>query len=212
MSVTNCRGTCRNGAACSFKGRYGGFCKRHYREPIECSVCQEETDDYFVLPCKHKYHKDCIHTWVSRGNHTCPLCRAPIELRTRLELGIKPDIRVDVVRTVETHILGGVMTDTLSLERRYRQCVDVLIKLMYIQIEIRNDVCAFLRRRMKNQRGLKEYNKILDEIKGIEKMMEELKNEIVEKIAAGQQVTNKMAVHVRDSLKLLKSLAIWENV
>jgi hypothetical protein len=44
----------------------------------QCSICLENYVDESkvrVLLCKHVYHKDCIDTWLSEHNVTCPLCR-----------------------------------------------------------------------------------------------------------------------------------------
>jgi len=43
----------------------------------DCSVCLSvfEKDSVVVLlPCKHKFHRDCIATWLSEYRSTCPLC------------------------------------------------------------------------------------------------------------------------------------------
>jgi hypothetical protein len=46
----------------------------------ECPICQEpiETTPGLVMPCKHKFHKDCIKEW-RMISHTCPVCRGPIQ-------------------------------------------------------------------------------------------------------------------------------------
>lgn len=42
-----------------------------------CSVCLSElTGACKKLPCQHEFHRRCINQWKSRGNNTCPYCRA----------------------------------------------------------------------------------------------------------------------------------------
>jgi hypothetical protein len=42
-----------------------------------CLCDFESGDEIRTLPCKHRYHKDCIDQWIS-GNGTCPVCRASV--------------------------------------------------------------------------------------------------------------------------------------
>jgi len=46
-----------------------------------CIVCQcdfEDGDDLKVLPCEHKFHTDCVQTWLTVEKNECPLCRAKV--------------------------------------------------------------------------------------------------------------------------------------
>ena len=44
----------------------------------ECSICHEQLmQDVNVLPCSHRFHNECIESWITSHN-SCPLCRAPI--------------------------------------------------------------------------------------------------------------------------------------
>lgn len=40
----------------------------------ECDVYFEMTDKWTSLPCKHTYHFNCIHNWLSMGHISCPVC------------------------------------------------------------------------------------------------------------------------------------------
>ena len=41
----------------------------------ECCICLDiSAIDWSILPCGHKFHKECISIWL-RKNRTCPICR-----------------------------------------------------------------------------------------------------------------------------------------
>lgn len=42
-----------------------------------CSVCLGSIQDGISLEmiCKHKFHKNCITTWIDTNNFSCPVCR-----------------------------------------------------------------------------------------------------------------------------------------
>ena len=43
-----------------------------------CSICMdnyEELQKVTYLPCGHYFHTDCIRSWLTKGNVTCPLCK-----------------------------------------------------------------------------------------------------------------------------------------
>lgn len=47
-----------------------------------CCVCLsrlKEGEDMKILPCLHKFHKDCIDRWFSACRKTCPMCRFSME-------------------------------------------------------------------------------------------------------------------------------------
>ena len=44
----------------------------------ECPICSEPlTQDVRVLRCGHRFHNECIESWLTSHN-SCPLCRRPI--------------------------------------------------------------------------------------------------------------------------------------
>jgi len=42
----------------------------------ECSICidTDNTSEWSILPCGHKFHRECISKWLLT-NQTCPICR-----------------------------------------------------------------------------------------------------------------------------------------
>ena len=48
----------------------------------ECNICLEEIhqEHQSTLPCQHKFHKDCLKTWM-RIKSNCPLCRLRLDYR-----------------------------------------------------------------------------------------------------------------------------------
>jgi hypothetical protein len=48
-------------------------------EQTSCAVCIDDfasdADDIIVLPCRHKFHTDCIVPWLTERQSKCPLCK-----------------------------------------------------------------------------------------------------------------------------------------
>lgn len=43
-----------------------------------CAICLEEFEDQEkvrVLPCKHRFHGDCLVPWLTERHSSCPLCK-----------------------------------------------------------------------------------------------------------------------------------------
>ncbi|KAL6718501.1 hypothetical protein ACLMJK_004593 [Lecanora helva] len=52
---------------------------------LACSVCTDDFvkgQDIRVLPCKHKFHPECIDPWLLNVSGTCPLCRVDLHPTT----------------------------------------------------------------------------------------------------------------------------------
>jgi len=45
-----------------------------------CSICLslfENGDELRILPCRHRFHSECIDQWF-RSHRTCPMCRIDV--------------------------------------------------------------------------------------------------------------------------------------
>ena len=54
-------------------------------EDTTCAICMENqppTQSSCILPCRHRFHMNCIRTLLrhTQGTVRCPLCRAPSDL------------------------------------------------------------------------------------------------------------------------------------
>ena len=47
----------------------------------ECPICLEEIKKRAVLECKHEMCSICIIKWLNQ-DHTCPICRATVNVRS----------------------------------------------------------------------------------------------------------------------------------
>lgn len=55
--------------------------EREEFEGHECGVCLspfEAKDSVVGLPCRHKFHHECVARWLSQCRKTCPLCCAEV--------------------------------------------------------------------------------------------------------------------------------------
>ena len=49
---------------------------------ISCSIClvdYKKKDITMMLPCKHKFHTNCINIWLHKKSN-CPLCRKKLDI------------------------------------------------------------------------------------------------------------------------------------
>jgi len=85
--------------------------QKHVREnpSDKCPICLEHIQGpSFKLPCKHRFHKPCLRSWVHSGRetaHECPLCRTPIPEKFRgfgpiRRGGPRPTIRLVATRVI----------------------------------------------------------------------------------------------------------------
>eukprot|EP00428_Durinskia_dybowskii_P073713 CAMPEP_0170395282 /NCGR_PEP_ID=MMETSP0117_2-20130122/21693_1 /TAXON_ID=400756 /ORGANISM="Durinskia baltica, Strain CSIRO CS-38" /LENGTH=146 /DNA_ID=CAMNT_0010651577 /DNA_START=373 /DNA_END=813 /DNA_ORIENTATION=+ len=47
---------------------------------VACNIClapYEAGDEVRTIPCMHKYHRNCIDTWL-RERALCPICKHPV--------------------------------------------------------------------------------------------------------------------------------------
>lgn len=54
-----------------------------------CNICMEGFNEGHLtqLPCKHFFHKDCVHLWLCQEKVSCPVCRA--DVRDAIHSGLK---------------------------------------------------------------------------------------------------------------------------
>lgn len=48
----------------------------------ECAICLtvvEEDQEAILLPCRHRFHSECIHRWFDAPRDTCCVCRQRLD-------------------------------------------------------------------------------------------------------------------------------------
>ena len=73
-------------------------------EGLACSVCTDDFvrgQDIRVLPCKHKFHPECIDPWLLNVSGTCPLwyVRTPLQPQAKL---MNPLVESICIRRIQT--------------------------------------------------------------------------------------------------------------
>ena len=51
-------------------------------EDYNCPICLDSMVNYTKLPCKHKFHEECISNW-GKNHDTCPICRGKFSLNLK---------------------------------------------------------------------------------------------------------------------------------
>jgi hypothetical protein len=71
----------------------------------ECPICLDNLNIYEhkILPCKHKFHKLCVNTWLQRNN-ICPLCRLPVSNKYKCRDGRNTFVKYKITIN-DDHIL-----------------------------------------------------------------------------------------------------------
>ena len=62
------------GSHCSSSKHRGG----HGPQQTGCAICLDDFEDeekVRVLPCRHKFHGDCVIPWLTERHASCPLCK-----------------------------------------------------------------------------------------------------------------------------------------
>ena len=58
-------------------------------DDVDCPICYEKImhleNNYYITPCNHVFHEDCLERWMNE-QMTCPMCRANLPRKTKLEL------------------------------------------------------------------------------------------------------------------------------
>lgn len=107
---------------CGFIKKDGTGCQRTGKCPWhkECPVCLEVGKGSFKkLQCGHDFHESCIETWKSRGNRTCPVCRAEFmkpEYRVNLSITRISDGQTVSERTVMEEAIVNALSDVFNLD------------------------------------------------------------------------------------------------
>lgn len=95
----------------------------------KCTICLEDieyskTNTYSVTPCFHKYHKECINTWIESKRYEykipCPLCKSDISnLIQRNEWEVfEPDMSIEEINRRIEWLENGRPQEEKKIRRR----------------------------------------------------------------------------------------------
>jgi E3 ubiquitin-protein ligase RNF115/126 len=89
----------------------------------QCAICLAEvqsTDPVTSLPCGHRFHTECIQSWLQRGGR-CPLCRGVIPTPTMTyEEALLARNRAQEERRLATQAYTNAVSRTNAYERSNR--------------------------------------------------------------------------------------------
>ena len=120
---------------CGFMKKDGVACQRKGKCPWhkECPICLDygtSKGPFKKLPtCTHEFHEECIDTWKSRGNRTCPVCRSEF---------VKPEYRVNLSITRLSD--GQVHTEQMTIMETMAREISDIFNLNFQNIETPNVV------------------------------------------------------------------------
>ena len=92
-----------------------------------CGIC---LDAYEVgqikkqLPCRHKFHGDCIDQWLSGQSTDCPLDKIPVDtesIEAFNALEAVPDVNASVLECLKE------LVDKVELEASVEECLSALV-------------------------------------------------------------------------------------
>ncbi len=202
-----CKGKFKNGNPCTYKAKTDGYCKLHYKRVTECPICYEHTDNCAELVCHHKFHLDCISTWIKLGRKTCPVCRAIVTDTTIRKLGIVIDLKLEVLREAEKFFTGVVGDETSDIWVRYREVSAHIVTFLKSEQNLRRDIIDFMQNRIPTRRAEKEVIVLQKEVSEILKWIDE----IIVKMAFLNIVTDETAQLFKKCIENAKKLQRWDR-
>ena len=114
--MPTCGHVTKNGSECKRKvNTEGDRCHQH----TQCSICYTGlTANNRTLPCRHRFHTECIDRWKTQGRNTCPICREPFDVpEFTVKITIEPRGGIPITSNLSTTSLLSII-DRLDLELR----------------------------------------------------------------------------------------------